>query len=176
MEDEEIIKNIRKGNEMYMEMLIQKYYPEILRYCVFQVQNTAQAEDITQDTFLAFVKNFHTYRHRGKCRSYLFSIAHNLCVDLFRKQSRRVFEQSEESMDQYTSDKVNKDVSIHMSFYLKQLQSMDQEILLLRFYYDFTFQEVANVLSMPVSSVKYHTKQSLLRLQNIMKEDEIQWR
>ena len=65
---------------------IEEQYDKIYRYCYFKVHRQEVAEDITQETFLRF---YEYYGHYGNdwTLQYLYKIAHNLCVDEFRKQS-----------------------------------------------------------------------------------------
>lgn len=59
-------------------------YDRIYRYCYFKVHNRETAEDITQETFLRYLEH---YADRGSewDLKYLYRIAHNLCVDEYRK-------------------------------------------------------------------------------------------
>lgn len=64
---------------------LEEQYRKIYRYCYFKLQHQQLAEDITQETFLKFYES-NQYVEAGKKVRYLYKIAHNLCVDLYRKE------------------------------------------------------------------------------------------
>ena len=66
-------------------MNIEEYYDKIYRFCFYKVRNQQMAEDITQETFLRFIKS--DYKEDGRKINYLYTIARNLCIDEIRKQS-----------------------------------------------------------------------------------------
>ena len=68
-----------------MSVDLEEQYDKIYRYCYFKVRKQDLAEDITQETFLRFIRKY------GYCEGewvlrYLYRIAHNLCVDEYKKQ------------------------------------------------------------------------------------------
>ena len=67
-------------------MDIEEQYDKIYRYCYFKLSNQQLAEDITQETFLRFLES-NTYYEKGKKLRYLYTIAHNLCVDIYRRKT-----------------------------------------------------------------------------------------
>ena len=69
-----------------LEKFIRKYYDEIFRYCYHHVESRATAEDLCQDTFVSFIVHYQEYRHMGKMKNYLYTIAGNKCRDYYRKK------------------------------------------------------------------------------------------
>ena len=66
-------------------------YDKIYRYCYFKLRHRQMAEDITQETFLRFLEN-NSYSERGQKVRYLYTIAHNLCVDSYRRKQAELLE------------------------------------------------------------------------------------
>lgn len=65
-------------------------YNKIYRYCYFKFHHQQMAEDVTQETFLRFPENSN-YCERGQKIRYLYTIAHNLCIDTYRaKQTEQL--------------------------------------------------------------------------------------
>lgn len=64
--------------------LLQEQYDKIYRYCYFKLHNRELAEDITQETFLRYLENYH-FSSSETALKYLYTIAGHLCVDEFRK-------------------------------------------------------------------------------------------
>ena len=76
-----------------MSREIEELYDKIYRYCFFKLRNSASAEDITQEAFLRFFA-----QNTDINAAYIFTIAKNLCTDMFRKK------QTEELSDNYPTE------------------------------------------------------------------------
>lgn len=83
--DDDLIEQIRLGDEKAAEELIRRYYTAILRYCKNHCFNQEKAEDLTQETFLKLFKNLSGYKGKRKFKAYLYTIANHLCIDESRK-------------------------------------------------------------------------------------------
>ena len=83
MEDKELIYKIQHGNKELLEILIEKYYDDIYRFCYYKTGNSSLSYDLTQETFLKLIKYIGTYKHRRKFKSYLITIAMNVCNTYF---------------------------------------------------------------------------------------------
>ena len=68
-----------------IEILIEKNYMSIYKYCFFHVGNREIAQDITQEVFLKFIREIDRYREYGKLLNYLYVIAKNTIRDYVRK-------------------------------------------------------------------------------------------
>lgn len=66
-------------------MDLEEQYDKIYRYCYFKLHHQQMAEDITQETFLRFWES-NDYCERGKKLQYLYKIAHNLCLNEYRRK------------------------------------------------------------------------------------------
>lgn len=111
-----------------MSMDLDEQYDKIYRYCYFKVCKREVAEDITQETFLRFLEHA-DYAGTGKAMQYLYTIAHNLCVDEYRKQKMAALD--DEMIDSHTEDHMINQISVRTA--LSQLEDGDRELLLLRY-------------------------------------------
>ena len=85
MSDFLLILQMKQGNEKAFDKFVRKYYAGILSYCRYHCMNQAEAEDLTQETFLRFMENIASYQHIGKAKNYLYVIAGNLCKNYAKK-------------------------------------------------------------------------------------------
>ena len=69
-----------------LDELISLYYTDILRYCICHTADRQTAEDAVQETFLKTVRYLDRYIHKGKFRAFLYQVAANTCVDMWRKK------------------------------------------------------------------------------------------
>lgn len=107
---------------------LEEQYDKIYRYCYFKVHRREVAEDITQETFLRFYERFGHYGSDFTLQ-YLYRIAHNLCIDEYRKR-----EEAELSEDAYVEGHEEQVVTrVYVGEALSKLSEDEQELLLLRY-------------------------------------------
>ena len=94
--DDDLIEQIKLGDEKAAEELIKRYYPSILRYCKRHCFDLEKAEDLTQETFLKLFRNLSGYKGKRKFKAYLYTIANHLCIDESRKIKVYSLENEEE--------------------------------------------------------------------------------
>ena len=78
---------MKQGDEDAFDVFIRRYYGDILRYCAYRCADTGCAEDLTQETFVRFFEKLSDYRHMGKAKNYLYTIAGNLCRNEYKRQA-----------------------------------------------------------------------------------------
>ena len=88
MNDRELIREIQRGKKEYLNTIAEKYYDDIYRFCCYQTGSRQDAGDLTQETFLHFIRSVEHYRYRN-LKGYLLTIARNVCMDYFRSAKRR---------------------------------------------------------------------------------------
>ena len=109
-------------------MDLEEQYDKIYRYCYFKVRQREIAEDITQETFLRFFESRGSV-NRGQALPYLYTIAHNLCVDEYRKQKTEPI--GDEPANSFMEDHMITQISVRIA--LSQLDETERELLLLRY-------------------------------------------
>lgn len=75
MDADRWIERIVQGDEGALDELVEAFYPEILRYCLWHAPTPTLAEDAAQETFLKAIRFFDRYVHRGKFKAFLYQIA-----------------------------------------------------------------------------------------------------
>ena len=65
-----------------------QYYQRVRNFILSSVRNEWAADDLTQETFIRVQKNLNTLKDSSKLTSWIFHIAHNLCLDHFRDLKR----------------------------------------------------------------------------------------
>ena len=173
MREDKLIKRIEQGDISAADELIEKYYPEILRYCIWHAPNRTLAEDATQETFLKAIRYMNRYIHRGKFRAFLYKIALNTCIDMWRK--RETIKEFPEGMTlehmQLQMDMRYEESGFHEVQALLDMQRMirilpeeQREIVILRFGHDLTIREIADVTGIPFRTVQSRIRLALKKL------------
>ncbi|SHJ89100.1 RNA polymerase sigma factor [Hespellia stercorisuis] len=156
MNDRKTVKNILTGETEYVEVLIQKYYGDIYAYCYQHLFDKHMAQDITQETFLRFLKNLESYKHTGKLKNYLYIIAKNIIRDYLKKQDRRCLSYS--NAEPIVSNMENTVLELEIKSILDSLEEEERELIILRYYQDMTFADISRIIGKPMSTVKYSLK------------------
>ena len=164
MEDAELIRRIQGGEVQHLGTLIERHYASIGKYCYYQTGDADAAQDLTQETFYRFSRHIQEYRHAGKCRAYLYTIARNLCRDYFR--SNRVYPLADVPEEATPMWILEESVSARLGFHelITGLPMDWQELIVLRYSYDLTFREIAEITGKPLYLVQYKVKRALLAL------------
>lgn len=86
--DENLVKEILKGNESAMEILVKRHYDLVHSYIYRTTNDYNVSYDITQDVFIKMMKNINKYNmESGKFRNWLLKIAVNTTKDYFKSKA-----------------------------------------------------------------------------------------
>lgn len=155
--------------------LYQRYAPPVHRFALFLCGDSALADDITSDTFVR------AWTSRGSIReatlkAYLFTIARNLYRDHLRRNRR--YQELEESMpDASPSLESRTEHKAELSAVidgLRALSEADRAALLMRVQEEMSYEEIAQALDLPLSTVKvkvHRARMKLMRIREIFQED-----
>ncbi len=160
--EDQWITRIEQGDTRAVEELIEHYYPEILRYCLWHAPNPQLAEDAAQETFLKVIRFFDRYTHKGKFRPFLYRIAANTCVDLWRKERDQDIPLEEMTMEPVYED--SELAAVELRQLIRGLPSDLQEIVVLRFSQDLTLREIGQILNLPLRTVQSRLRAALKQL------------
>lgn len=142
-----------------LERMIRKYYDEIFLYCYHRVGNRAAAEDLCQDTFVSFIEHYEDYRHIGRTKNYLYTIAGNKCKDFYRKKAPIPLE---ELPEQGTGECLEELAVVRQM--VDGLPEELREAVVLRYFQNLKYAEIASILKISPSLAKYRVKKGLEQL------------
>ena len=155
-----------------IEQIIMMYYEPIYRFCYWKIHDSAEAQDITQDTFERFLNAAQTYADIENPKALLYTIARNLCLNWHKKIhpiSLDALEHSGELAINDFSDALIKDISLSTA--ISKLSNLQQEILLLRYGQDLKVNEISKILSLSRFQVMYRIRAALKELEKCLKEE-----
>ncbi|MCH8257402.1 MAG: sigma-70 family RNA polymerase sigma factor [Proteobacteria bacterium] len=97
VDEADLIRESVNGDESAYELLLEQHLPSLTNYVMRMMANTAEADDIIQETFIRLWTHGQTFNPRyAKLTTWLHNIAHNLCIDHFRKHNRMIGEPTEQ--------------------------------------------------------------------------------
>jgi RNA polymerase sigma factor (sigma-70 family) len=183
--DQEIVSDYMNGNANALSILVTRYKDKIFTSIYLLVKDKYLAEDIFQDVFIRIIDTIRggRYTDEGKFLPWAMRIAHNLCVDHFRKIKRNptiktsddkdifdVLNFSEAGIDnrimnEQTSDKVRRMIDM--------LPEDQREVIILRHYADLSFKEIAQLSNCSINTSLGRMRYGLLNLRKMMTEKQI---
>jgi RNA polymerase sigma-70 factor (ECF subfamily) len=169
VEDADLIIRARRGDVEAFNLLISRWEKRVFNYLLRILQNREDALDLSQDVFLKAYQNLRKLEDPARFAAWLFRIAHNEAYSLFRKRKPEGEPESEEHTGQAVSVGGSGvfpiELSIAVSSALQRLNADQRETVVLKVYQGFKFEEIAEILSCPVSTVKsrLYTAMELLK-------------
>lgn len=148
-------------------MDLEEQYDKIYRYCYFKLHHQQMAEDITQETFLRFWES-NDYCERGKKIQYLYKIAHNLCLNEYRRKQVEPLE--DEILTEDKEDEILTNIVVKEA--VQCLTMEEQELLLLRYVNEVPVSDICSILKISRFSLYRKNMKILRKLKNILGEED----
>ena len=163
--DEALMLEFQGGSRAAFEELFARYRKPL--YCLFgrRLNNPERAEDLVQETFLAVIRAASRYEPRALVRTYLYGIALNLLAAERRKFSAR--STSGEVAPEPKTDGTPESV-LWVRQAMEKLDAPDREILMLREYEQLSYSDIADLLRIPVNTVRSRLFRSRLALKGCL--------
>ena len=166
VEDRDLIAKARRGDVEAYNLLVSRWEKRVFNYLLRLVSNREDALDVSQETFLKAYQNLRKLDDPARFSAWLFRIAHNEAFSLLRRR-RPDAELIGEPRPRDTGGRLLPvELSLAVESALKRLNEDQREAVLLKVYQGFKFEEMAEILECPVSTVKsrLYTALDLLRI------------
>jgi RNA polymerase sigma-70 factor (ECF subfamily) len=152
--DEQLMLALREGSEPAFTILFHRYKHPIFGFFSRRVAESARAEELTQETFVALFRAAKRYEPRALFRTYLYAIAfRTLRTERRKSQFRALFfgivSQAESAI---TKSRTENELWVRRA--LKKLDPPDREIVMLREYQQLRYAEIATLLKIPLNTVR----------------------
>lgn len=183
--DQQLIHLFMGGDASALEILIVRHKDKIYTSIFLLVKDKYLAEDIFQDVFIRVIDTIRSgrYTEEGKFLPWAMRIAHNLCVDHFRKvkrtpaiktgDDRDIFEVinfSEDGVDRRMMQRQSHDRVREM---LDRLPEDQREVIILRHYAELSFKEIATLTDCSINTALGRMRYGLINLRKMMQEKQI---
>jgi RNA polymerase sigma-70 factor, ECF subfamily len=174
----ELVDRAQKGDRQALEELYLIHFDRIYSYLHVSVGNRHDAEDLTTQTFLKMLESINKFRWQSAPFSaWLFRIAHNLAMDHFRASRRWQPEEEvpEPLADESTSAEEGAFESIGRKSMLElidELSGEQQQVLTLKFVFNFSNAEAATILGKTEGAIKSLQHRALVSLHKQLERRE----
>lgn len=186
--DLELIQQALNDNEVAYTALLNKY-KESIHYAIFKiVNNKDDADDLMLETFGKAFKNLKNYSPNYAFSTWLFTIANNTAIDFIRRQKSNPlpnnnnqhnndFEDSTQEVKTNApnpeEDVIRKENYKLIRTLIDQLKPKYRELIIMRYYEEYSYEEIAKKLNLPVNTVKVQLHRAKQFLHNIMNESSL---
>jgi RNA polymerase sigma-70 factor (ECF subfamily) len=182
--DESVVKAALQDKEQF-GVLMDRYEAKLRRYIArLGVRNPDDQLDVLQDIFLKVYRNLNGFDPKLKFSSWIYRIAHNEAISAYRKKNVRpeghLVADSEEILTFVSGSLETADVAFdktinaeQVSKALLQLDKKYSEVLLLRFFEHKEYDEISDILQIPIGSVGTLIHRGKKQLATVINTDQI---
>ena len=160
--------------EYELEQMMNQYGDYIARTCYIYLKDWALAEDAVQEVFIKAYKHMSEFRKESSEKTWLTSIAINICKNYVRTSWFRKVQIGVEKTETYNMLEDELINQINQSELLKQVMDLPikyREVILLYYYQDFKINEIAEILGISESSIKMRLNRGRKKLKDDFEEE-----
>jgi RNA polymerase sigma-70 factor (ECF subfamily) len=184
--DERLMLLYQAGEGGAFEELLDRHRRKLFGYLLRMLRDPDQAEDAFQEVFLRIVKSRTRYHASASFTQWMYTIAHNLCIDRFRRQGHERLESLEQSQsndsDVTLSDRIpsanpspedgaaGAERRVMLERAIMSLGPDKREVFILRERQGLSFKETARVLGIPVNTAKSRMRYALQDLRQYLED------
>lgn len=167
--DFKIIKELKRNSENAFKKIYYQYKNLVFYQAYNILNNKEDAEDVTQNTFIKFMRNIEVIDNDSNIKQLLSSISKNEAIDLYRKKANRkeIFDENminNVKEIEEDSSKVNVIMTLNNA-----LNKKDSHIMILKIVYDYSFEEISKEINETIGVVQSSYYKSLKILKQYYK-------
>ena len=180
--DAQILSHDLSSTELDQNSVWAMYLPRLVVFVrAFGGAAASAAEDIAQDIAERALGSIQQFDGRHAFSTWLYRIARNHCIDVGRKTRRRreIRQQHRKSLEMLhtpldgPSEQLERaEAAVAVAAAVARLSPTDRQLAFLRYYEDLQMAEIANVMEMPIGTVKYRLHELVGRLRDDLEESK----
>lgn len=184
--DYELVKLYENGNDNAFDELLQRHQNYVYSYILFFVKEEERADDIFQETFTRAIIAIrsHKYQTTGKFSAWLIRIAHNLIIDSSRETESgkliiqenftpNILNDIRLSEGAIETNIIEQQKSDQIRMMLDYLPAVQREVIILRFYEDLSFKEIAEKTGVSINTSLGRMRYALINLRKMIQEHNL---
>lgn len=186
--DHILVSSYIKGNESALSELIKRHRQLIFSNILKLVKDRELANDLFQDLFVKIINTLKSgvYNEEGKFLPWVLRISHNLCIDYFRKSKRiptvgngsgnedfDIFRTIKTEDDNVEQKIIRNQILKDAKRLIEELPVEQREVLILRYYSDMSFQEIAEHTNVSINTALGRMRYALINLRKLVRDKQI---
>lgn len=180
-----LVKNYIAGDENALAILVNKHQSKIYGFIYSKLNDRDIADDVFQDTFIKVIKTLksNSYNEEGKFLPWVMRISHNLIVDHYRKTKKMpmlresdefsIFSILQDNSKNIENKMITELIENDLRKIIKQLPEDQKEVLMMRFYQDLSFNEIAELTGVSINTALGRMRYAVLNLRKIIEKNQI---
>ncbi|MCX6751834.1 MAG: RNA polymerase sigma factor [Candidatus Nomurabacteria bacterium] len=171
--NKDILIRAQKGDLNAFEYILSFYEKAIFNYCLRITKNPQEAKDITQETFIKVYSHRKSIDPEKKIKTWIFTIATNTTYDFLRSKKRKnetSLDEENETIPNFEAYYPEEGLVSDVEKALKKINPEYKKALLLFYQQGFKYEEIAEILLMPINTVKTHISRGKEELKELLKE------
>ncbi len=175
--DDQLIKDLaRRDRRAAVDLVVQKYRDKLYYHALSIVKDPQEAYDAVQEVFIKAIRERRFFDEGFQMKAWLFRVTTNLCFNTVRDKKRRsgILETIPQKMPRDTEgtssldDVFSKELRAEMLAALDELTPKHREILVLRYYHDLSYAEIASQLEIKLGTVMSRLSRARSRLNQVI--------
>lgn len=175
LEEQQLIRLAQRGDSKALALLLRQHYAFLYKYLLKITLHPQTAEDLTQESMLRCVEKIRLYNGKSKFSSWLITIATNLYMDQLRRLKRERDWKEQEEADTRKLRWQSQHATDGWSDIMEAFGELTQEMrvpIILKHIYGYAYEEIAQMLDIPLGTVKSRIHNGLRQLRKEMTDDE----
>lgn len=184
--DEALLTRYKAGDVHAFHALVDRYTAPIYNLAFRFLHDSMEAENVTQETFLRVVTAIDRVRLDTPFKPYLFQVAVNLCRDLARKKHPLLFSDVKGGAESGESSDIEsvpdggaplweraeeQEQRVRLRDAVDSLPVMYRTVITLRYVEEFSYEEIALTLNLPINTVRTHLRRAKGQLREKLERD-----
>ena len=170
MTDEQLVRLAGDGVQDAVAELYEKYVDAIYRFCYWQTNQSADAEDLTSDIMLDMAKGLKNFAGKSSFKNWLYAIAKNHLAHWLRRKYELPLiplDETIENSSRWIDPEEQEGSRRRLASLFKKLSLREQKLLTLRYLRGYTVAETAKSLKLSTGNVKVLTHRALTKLRQL---------
>jgi RNA polymerase sigma-70 factor (ECF subfamily) len=172
--DAELIRSAQNGDREALVQLLESIEHSVYRTAFYILGNEHDALDASQEALIRIYTKINTYQEKAKFSTWVQRIVTNVCIDKFRKKKETVsIDQHELTLYDFQNveqEVERADVAEEVREAIKRLPEHQRTVVTLRYLQDLSYGEIAEVMNMPLNTVKSYLYRARQQLQELLHE------
>ena len=188
MTDEVLVKRFANGDNQAFDILLNRHRNRVYTYILLIVRNRDLAEDVFQETFMKVIVTIKQGRYvdNGRFYAWVTRIAHNLIIDIFRRERNEntVSNDEFEDIDLFNNPKfsdeniedklVRTQVMKDVSNLVRMLPDSQKEVVVLRYYKNLSFKEIADQTGVSINTALGRMRYAVLNMRRMAEGKDLE--
>jgi RNA polymerase sigma-70 factor, ECF subfamily len=175
LSDEKLVLKIRTKNKELFSFIIKRYQDKLLRYATYLSQDENKAADIVQEAFIKAYINLNSFNIKKKFSSWIYRITHNEAMNSLRGSHKQFSLNEDFDIDSginLEDEIIQKELKEHISWCFTKIPIIYREPLSLYFLEEKTYEEISDILKLPVNTVGTRINRAKILMKKICQKKQ----